>query len=210
MYRSRRLAAVPKFRGASHLTWLAALPMFLFGIGQAQATVQYQWVSTSIALNGVPLQPLQAYNVNFGVTDAAFQAGRASADLTCASGVECLGFNNGLVAQSFYRNTIDVMLRPDGLVDGSFTAIRASEEFTLTGTGLLWSGRYDSDYGYRTAATPNQPVYCVGALAGAGCTITGYFLAAPVTTSGLGVPVPEPASAALVAVGLLAMLRRRR
>lgn len=209
MYGFMGYAAAPKSYSISRLGWIAALPMILFGINPAQATVQYRWVPTSIELNGVPLGPLQVYDVDFGVTDAAFQAGHASASMTCDS-FGCRGVNDGLAAPRFFRDIIDVTLRPDGLVDGSYTAIRAAENFTLTGTGLLWSGWYSSDGPYRVASS-NQSAQCGGlGIPGSGCTITGYFLAEALTTSAEGVPVPEPASAALVAVGLLALLRRRR
>ena len=209
MNRSMEHAAAPESRRARRLAWMAALPALVLGIGSAQATVQFRWVPTSLELNGTPLGPLQIYNIDFGVTEAAFLSGRASASVTCDS-TGCFGPNNGLAAPSFYRNTIDVTLRPDGLVDGSFSAVRASETFSLSGTGLLWSGRYESDYGYRSPnAGSFEATYCTGVLSGGGCTITGYFLASQLTTPGQGVPVPEPSSAALLAVGLLALMRRR-
>lgn len=179
-----------------------------FGIKPAQAVVQYNWVPISIERGGERLEPLQVFGVGFSVTDAAFQAESVSADVTCSGG--CSGPNNGLASPGFFRNTINATLRPDGLVDGSYRSVQATEEFALSGTGMLWSGQYYSDFPYRIASS-NQPTFCAGSLASSsnGCTITGYFQANSQTTPGQGTPVPEPASAALLAVGLLTLVRHR-
>ncbi len=210
MYGFKGYATGPKYLRASRLAGAAALSVALFGIGHAQASVQYSFVPTSIDLRGERLAPLQVFNVEFSATDAAFQAGRVSADVTCFNSLACSGSNNGLANPRFYRNTIDVTLRPDGLVDGSYRSTRDTEEYALSGTGLLWSGRFFSDFPYQIALT-NEHVFCGGSLlSGGGCTITGYFLTAAQTTPGQGTQVPEPASAALLAGGLLTLLRRRR
>lgn len=208
MYGFMGYATVLKIRRASCLACLA-LTAFL-GIGQAQATVQYRFVPTSIAMNGVPLGPLQLENVGFSVSDAAVQAGNVAANVTCLRNGSCAGPNSGLTSVMFFEQELDATLRPDGLVDGFYRATRDASFFDLSGAGLLWSGRYGSEFPYSTAAASNQRVQCAGSLASGGCVITGYFLAEPVTTPGQGVPVPEPASAALLAVGLLTLARRRR
>ena len=181
-----------------------------FGAGAARASVTFDFVQTS-ASGGDPYATSYPFtgdfeHISLTFTDAQVIAGGTSGTASCSSGpLSCVGIP-GFVTSSdagYGRITANLTFNTDATLSGSIVN-RSSQgafgqggyDYTLSSSDTSWTG---------TLLGSDNPRYGeYGAAAGPdACTFTGYFVGSVETTGTTGT-VPEPASFAVLSMGLLA------